>query len=167
MRVFGLLLFLFTSVSVATDTRFYDEVGLGQSDIEHYAGPLHPDMDHHKSSGAIEFADDVFAANYFAPITSQAIYEWKQTWFDEFPNQSSCPNSYMSENIDYIRYLYRLLTLSYLYEALKDYQETLYGLGESSQKCGISYEAIFSKCRPSHDEMKKFVMRAKSVVTKD
>src|SRR5690606_8220543 len=83
------------------------------------------------------------------------------------PNQSACPNSYMAENIDYIRYLYRLLTLSYVYESLKDYQETLYGLGQSSQTCSISYDVLFKKCAPKNDEMKKFVMRAKSVVTKD
>lgn len=166
MRVFCLI-FSILAVSALADTSFYDEVGLGETDIDHYSGPLNPSMNHKVTSGALEFADDVFAANYLAPVTSQAIFEWEQTWFDEFPSQSICPNSYMADNIDYIRYLYRLLTISYLYESLKDYRQVLYGLGQSSQACALSYNALFSKCSPQDEEMKKFIGRAKAVVTKD
>lgn len=166
MKRFGLILLL-TWCSLYADTRFYDEVGLGEADLAHYSGPLDPSINHKKSSGALEFADDLFSTNYLAPVTSQAIFEWKETWFDDFPGQSVCPNSYMAENIDYIRYLYRLLTLSYIYESLKDYQETLYGLGQSSQGCSLSYDVLFSKCRPKADEMKKFIARAKSIMVKD
>lgn len=162
-----LLLLVFISSFANANSDFYEEVGLGENDLPHYSGPLNPRMSHQVTSGALEFADEVFTTNYFAPVTSQAIYEWEQAWFDDLPNQSACPNSYMAENINYIRYLYRLLTLSYVYESLKDYQETLYGLGQSSQTCSISYDVLFKKCIPKNDEMKKFVMRAKNVVTKD
>lgn len=166
MRICFLLISIL-AVSAFADTSFYDEVGLGEADIDHYSGPLNPRMNHKVTSGVLEFADDVFSANYLAPVTSQAIYEWEETWFDDFPSQSVCPNSYMAENIDYIRYLYRLLTISYLYESLKDYQQTLYGLGQSSQACALSYDVLFRKCRPEEEEMKKFIGRAKTVITKD
>lgn len=147
--------------------QFYDQVGLGEADLPIYSGPLNPQMEYELSNGSLHFADEIFSTNYLAPVTSIAIFELEQTWFDDLPSQSACPNSYLAQNVDYIRYLYRLLTLSYLYESFKDYQESLYGFGQSSQTCAVSYDLLFKKCRASDTEMKKFISRARSVINKD
>lgn len=167
MKNFGLILFFLTSNLYAGNAQFYDSVGLGESDIDSYAGPLDAKMEYRLSNGNLDFADDIFSSNYLAPVTSSALFELEQTWFEDLPTQSACPNSYLAENIEYIRYLYRLLTLSYLYESFKDYQETLYGFGQSSQTCSISYDLLFRKCKPKSDDMKKFISRARSVINKD
>tara|TARA_R110000868_G_scaffold117600_8_gene312290 strand:+ start:3753 stop:5312 length:1560 start_codon:yes stop_codon:yes gene_type:complete len=160
-------LFLIVTTCLGSETRFYEQVGLGESDLPAYSGPLDPRMEYTLSSGALHFSDDLFSENYLAPVTSPAIFDLEEIWFEKLPSQSACPNSYLAENIDYIRYLYRLLTLSYLYESFKDYQETLYGFGKSSQTCSISYDLLFKKCSANESEMKKFIARARSVVTKD
>ena len=167
MKLFGILTFLIFFNTQAQELEFYESVGLGESDIESYSGPLNAKMEYRLSSGSLSFADEIFSTNYLAPVTSDAIFELERTWFEDLPKQSACPNSYLAENIDYIRYLYRLLTLSYLYESFKDYQETLYGFGQSSQTCSISYDILFRKCKPQDQEMKKFIARARSVINKD
>tara|TARA_R110000868_G_scaffold304021_3_gene564513 strand:+ start:7126 stop:8685 length:1560 start_codon:yes stop_codon:yes gene_type:complete len=159
--------FLILTTAFAAETKFYEQVGLGEADLPAYSGPLDPTMEHTLSSGALHFSDDIFSRNYLAPVTSPAIFDLEEIWFEQLPSQSACPNSYLSENIDYIRYLYRLLTMSYLYESLKDYQETLYGFGKSSQTCSVSYDILFKKCNAKNTEMKKFISRARSVITKD
>ncbi len=167
MRIIGIITFLCIFNLHSQEIDFYDSVGLGESDIDSYSGPLNAKMEYHLSRGSLMFADEIFSANYLAPVTSSAVFDLERTWFEDLPSQSACPNSYLAENIDYIRYLYRLLTLSYLYESFKDYQETLYGLGQSSQSCAISYDLLFRKCKPKNEEMKKFIARARSVINKD
>lgn len=167
MKSLGLILFFVSQILYAGDIQFYESVGLGESDIDSYAGPLDAKMEYKLSSGNLSFADEIFSTNYLAPVTSTALFDLEQTWFEDLPGQSACPNSYLAENIEYIRYLYRLLTLSYLYESFKDYQETLYGFGQSSQTCSISYDLLFRKCKPKSDDMKKFISRARSVINKD
>lgn len=164
----AIVIFLLTYAFAANaDMSFHNHVGLGEGDLALYSGPLDPLMVHEPTKGNLSFVDDILNANYFAPITSNEIYEWEKIWFEEMPGQSVCPNSYMAQNIHYIRYLYRLLTLSYLYESLKDYQDTLYGIGGSSQACSLSYDILFKRCRPSGEDMKKFIGRAKAVINKD
>lgn len=82
-------------------------------------------------------------------------------WFEEIPYMSQCPNFYLNENLDYIQYLFRLLTISYLFESLKDHNILSFRLGLRESSCNLDWNQIFKQCKPKSQEMKKFLRRAK------
>ncbi|MDC1175143.1 hypothetical protein OAT67_07095 [Bacteriovoracaceae bacterium] len=74
---------------------------------------------------------------------------------------SQCPNFYLNENLEYIQYLYRLLTISYLFESLKEHNTLSYRLGLRESSCSLDWNQIFKSCDPKSTDMKKFLRRAK------
>jgi hypothetical protein len=140
---------------------FYDQVFLGEKNFDQFYGPIHPDYQLNKNNRNLEFKDELFLNNYFNKLVSPESLKWNERWTEELPLQSSCPNYFLSQNIDYIRYLYRLLTISYAYEAIKNYNIMLYRLGMDDSACSIKWKDNFKSCKPKNIEMKKFLRRAK------
>jgi hypothetical protein len=147
--------------SAVGSNAFYDQVFLGEKNFDQFYGPIHPDFQLNKNHSELQFKDDLFLKGYFDNLVSLEAVNWKRKWNEELPLQSSCPNYFLSQNIDYIRYLYRLLTISYAYEAVKNYNIMLYRLGMDDSECSIKWKDNFKICRPKNLEMKKFLRRAK------
>ena len=93
-------------------------------------------------------------------IISQAE-ELNIWWESQLSDQLLCPNHALSKNLDYIQYLYRLVSLSYLFESLTDHHNYLSKLGLAEKECSLEWEDLFSKCNPKGEEMKKFTIRLK------
>jgi len=89
------------------------------------------------------------------------------SFVQKLPLDSQCSASTMSLYQDYIRYLFRLLTISYLFEAIKEYHLTLYRLGQNPSYCSLSWNLNFGACQASSGEMKKFLKRIKSIYLKN
>lgn len=150
-----------TAFSNTPSNAFYDNVYLGQKNFDQYYGPIYPDYELNKNHRNVEFFDDTFYKKFFNKLVSPQIVDWKERWSEDLPYQSACPNYYLNQNIDYIRYLYRLLTISYSYEAVKNYNILLYRLGMDDSKCSLKWKHNFKSCEPKNIEMKKFLRRAK------
>ena len=163
----SILLLVFSSPSLGGVTKkvssnsYYNSTLLGESDFQHYLGPLAPDFSQSPDGNGIEFRDDVYINRYFEGLTSGEISSWQRTWFEEFPMKASCPNYFLNSNIDYIRYLFRLLTISYHYEVLKSHNDLAYKLGVKLNKCSLDWKKVFKGCRPKSIDMKRFMRRVK------
>jgi len=141
--------------------RYYDSVFLGEKDFESYQGPLDPAVIFQEHLATFTFLDQVFEDSYILDNVQDGIQDWEKTWFSELPAMSSCPNFFLNENIDYIRYLYRLISISYLFESTKEHAAYSKMLGFKDNVCTLSWDEVFGKCQPQGVDMKNFVRRAK------
>ncbi len=138
---------------------YYKEIFLGEKPTGLYYGPLDARGVFNDSSGSIDFLDDLYSKNYLFDTFQVGLGELPQFWSQEVMEKSICPNKTLSENITYIRYLYRLVSISYLFEELKILNQASSELGWTSKQCQMKYEDIFGDCRPQSSDMKKFKER--------
>lgn len=145
----------FVGTAIADSVSFYG----GQYHVPDYYGPQEVTYSINKSSGYVRPNDkrDI----YFNELTETDIFSLIDFWEEGLSSSANCPNSELQKNYQYIRYLYRLLAISYLFEGLKKYD--YYGnlLGFKIPQCKLSYKEVFKECSPKTVEMKKFVDRAK------
>lgn len=114
-----------------------------------------------KYTGKLEFLDAIFLEKYFDNFFDPSVFELSNFWVDEFSLEAGCPDGIFNENIEYFRYLYRLVVISYLVENIKNNHLLLYSLRLDSNKCDIEWDKIFSRCSPQYIEMQKFLQRGK------
>jgi len=67
-----------------------------------------------------------------------------------------CPQSEMTENYQYYRYLYRLISISYLFETLKHHDLIARKL-DLQNTCKPNYKNVFEKCSPKTLDMRFFI----------
>ncbi len=156
------LTFLLTAGAKEESNPYYDAVFLGEKKMGHYKGPLSPEVKINSHTATQMFLDDIYKKQYFYDITSPQLEEVQKIWFEDFPSMSSCPNYYLKSNIDYIRYLYRLITISYLFESLKEHARVAYSMGMDDKVCTLDWDKVFGQCKPVSKDMKAFVRRSKS-----
>lgn len=167
MRRFLLLfqaLFLCTVSVLAKEVvegeSFYHQVVVGEKPAPQYMGPISPDGRFSPLTGEFFFLDDLHYNNYLQSNLERSLFDLTDQWFNKFPLSSACPNFYLDQNLDYIRYLFRLITMSYLFEGMKSVNVSLHQLGYDRNACSISWHQTFSSCKPKNEDMKKFVERA-------
>ncbi len=139
--------------------RYYQSVYTGEKRTNNYFGPLDPRATFNAESGDLELFDDLFSQNYLNDQLQSDATDLHHFWFKKVVDKSNCPDATLGQNIDYIRYLYRLLSISYLFESLKLHNKTARELGMDKSICALSYEEMFGKCRPQTSDMKKFQER--------
>lgn len=137
---------------------YYNNVFLGEKKTPNYMGPLDPRTQYSDDSGQLTLLDDVFSDHYLAPEIQEATIDLHRYWFTEVMEKSTCPNTVLEENIDYIRYLYRLVSISYLFEGLKLNHKISRQLGNKNI-CSIAFKDVFKGCKPESNDMKKFQER--------
>ena len=137
---------------------YYRDVHLGEKKTSNYSGPLDPRSIFSDGKGELVLLDDVFKKSYLDLQIQDAPFELHQYWFDEVVEKSACPDTVLSENIDYIRYLYRLVTMSYLFEGVKLNNKMSSQLG-GAQTCSMKFKDVFLGCTPKSTDMKKFYER--------
>lgn len=139
--------------------RYYHNLFLGEKKTNTYHGPLDPRATFSDENGDLWLLDDLFANHYLNEEIQSEALDLHDFWFKKIIDKSNCPDSTLGENIDYIRYLYRLLSISYLFESLKLNNQTARQLSSGKNICSISFDDVFGKCKPQTDDMKKFQER--------
>lgn len=136
---------------------FYDSYYLGEDDFKEFFGAVDPlrKWDH----GERNFVEDLVHKSLIEDRIDQSLISMER-WISKLPKASQCSNFNLNKNNEYIRYIYRLLAISYTFEGLKDYHKFLYRLNGDSDSCSLSWDHLFSKCSPKYSEMKKFRQRA-------
>lgn len=158
-----ILLLLGISAQAKDDSNsYYDAVFLGEKDAGQYEGPVNSLVSFDEHLATKTFLDDLFEEDFFLDLSSPAVGVLKESWFNELPGMSSCPNYYLKDNIEYIRYLYRLITISYLFESLKEHAKVAYSFGIDNKVCTLDWKDVFGKCSPETLDMKTFVRRTRS-----
>jgi hypothetical protein len=139
--------------------RFYSHVSIGEKHTENYHGPIDSRSQFNPDSGALLFLDEQFSNQYLNEEIQPEAMDLHSFWFKKVMDKSNCPDATLGQNIDYIRYLYRLLSISYLFESMKLNNKTARELSADKNICAITYDDLFAKCKPQSDDMKKFQER--------
>ena len=92
-------------------------------------------------------------------FVSDDLLNIEKFWLEELKEGINCPNYYFYKNYDYLRYLFRLLALSYHYEGLKIFRGYDQRLGVKKSACETDYQELFNKCRPTGKDMGRFLSR--------
>lgn len=139
---------------------FYEEVYLGQSNIELMYGPLDPLFNRDPIDYSLNYDSGGHFSDVVPYLTGPDAYDLAVFVLKELPRKSACPPFYLGQNIRYLRYLYRLLAMSGLYEILKDIDDTQSQLG-LARTCSPSAKKLFGKCSGAESvDMKLFIKRA-------
>ncbi|MBC7539161.1 MAG: hypothetical protein H7281_10090 [Bacteriovorax sp.] len=136
--------------------RYYQNLFIGEKKTNNYSGPIDPRSNFSEENGELWLLDDQFSSHYLNNQIQADALDLHSFWFKKIIEKSTCPDATLGENIDYIRYLYRLLTISYLFESLKINHKVTAELGADKNICALSFEEVFDKCKPQSDDMKKF-----------
>jgi hypothetical protein len=136
--------------------RYYQNLFIGEKRTGNYSGPLDPRSNFNEENGDLWLLDDQFSSHYLNNQIQADAIDLHGFWFKKIVEKSTCPDATLGENIDYIRYLYRLLTISYLFESLKINHKITASLGAEKNICSLSFDEVFGKCKPQTDDMKKF-----------
>jgi hypothetical protein len=139
---------------------YYSQLFIGQHQTDNYSGPLNPLSRFNNEHVQLVFMDDMYKEQFLQHELQPELFELKDFWSSKLTDQSSCPNVTLGEHLDYIRYLYRLTTISYLFESLKIQYRVNAQLGGDKNQCSIAFDKVFGKCNPKTSDMKKFKERA-------
>lgn len=137
---------------------YYHNVFLGERKTGNYSGALDPRSHFSDTSGSLVYFDDMYRDEYLNEQIQAEPFSLYTFWFNEVVEKSTCPDETLGENIDYIRYLYRLISMSYLFEGLKINHKFTRELGFKNI-CPIDYKTLFGTCKPESSDMKKFSER--------
>jgi hypothetical protein len=165
MKKLLVVLSLVISNSIATaseekqQAQYYLQLYSGEHKTQNYQGPINNLMKFNANLGQLVFLDETYYENFLDDKLQADLFHLEDFWYKKINDQSACPNVNLNENIDYIRYLYRLTTMSYLFESIRINHRVNIQLGGDKKACMISYENIFGSCIPKTDEMKKFKER--------
>lgn len=136
--------------------RYYQSLFIGEKRTPNYQGALDPRSKFSDKTGDLRLLDDSFTGRYLNNQIQSDALGLHDFWFDKVVEQSTCPDVTLGESIDYIRYLYRLLSISYLFESLKINNKVSSELGGGKTICSLAFDDVFGKCRPVTSDMKKF-----------
>jgi len=136
--------------------KYYSHMYLGEKKTKNYSGPLDPRATFSDEIGGVVFLDDSFQKQYLNKEFQNETFELYQFWFDKVSDKSTCPDEELGQNVDYIRYLFRLVSMSYLFEAIKTNNRIANELNLDKKMCAQHFDDLFSECHPRSDDMKKF-----------
>jgi hypothetical protein len=141
--------------------RFHEMTKLGQAEDFDFAFPVDPLLQsREKVLVPQSWESGVFVDSISNMIVPEAV-NLNTWWEDQLSDQLLCPNNALGANLDYIQYLYRLVTVSYLFEAMTEYHTYLGKLGIADKSCSLEWQDLFADCKPTGEEMKKFIIRLK------
>lgn len=141
--------------------QYYLQLFTGQHKISNYEGPIDALTRFNSENGQLVFLDEIYRDSFFQNELQAELFGLRDFWFNKLNDQSACPDHILSENLEYIRYLYRLTTISYLFESFKINNRVNSQLGGNKSMCSLSYDEIFGKCKPRSADMENFKLRLK------
>jgi len=158
MKYFFCFIFICQFIE-ATENRFSEYFMTGERKTENYIGPLNSLSSFHKNKAILINHDQIFFENYLNQQIQADLFSLSSFWNDSLSDESSCPNEELQKNYSYTRYLYRLVALSYLFEAIKNNHRVSEEMNFKNSHCSIKYDELFKKCEPKSEDMKKFKLR--------
>lgn len=158
------LVIFFLSFNTYADS-IYEDLSLGEQDFTEYSGPLDPAIVKKKYSKNL-FFDDLIRKKYLENNTNPQLFSLIDFITTDLSYDARCPNFQLEKNLSYIRYLYRLISISYLFENLKELWVDSYNLGFGNF-CGLEWKKTFGHCRAVTADMANFVKRIEGKHLKD
>lgn len=158
LLVLFLALLSFTSLAGTKADRFHVEGYLGEKALPGYSERWQPLIFQDPYLGRMSFADDKFLQDYFQQYIFTDEKDYASFLKSELPGGALCSNEDISTHFDDLRFSYRLITLSYLFEARWHLEQMAQRL-RLKKGCAFSPVDWARGCHPKSPEMKKFVER--------
>ncbi|MFY7992267.1 MAG: hypothetical protein ACOVP4_03160 [Bacteriovoracaceae bacterium] len=149
---FLFLLMVCPMMGLSAKDPFFDKATLGEKDIDLFWKGHFPEVKQNSSNGKLFFVDDeVEQKKFYFTGFNQAPY-FLDFLYSELDAGMTCPNDLLGPNFDYIRYGYRLMSLSLLIE---DYWhlQALSSQFKWKNSCEVPLSKILSKCAPKSNDM--------------
>ena len=156
---------LFTNIPISFSkekiTDYQLEVTLGEYQLDNYSGPGDILTYSDKNKHAHYFFEKKYYKNVINRAFNDNLIYLNDSFFTNLISTIKCPNFILNTHITYIRYIYRLIIISYLFEAIKEYKKISEHLGLKITNCSLKWDNLFAHCSPKFKEMKKFLQRLK------
>ena len=154
------IVFLLFSISVLAMAKTnisngQDKFYVGEKSWDLYFGPLSPSMGKHT------FLDKELLDNYLDNFLIPSATDLEYFLDRELLANYECPIGMMSGDYEYIRYLYRLLSLSFLFEELRELQRVSISLRLKGSTCKVDWGRFLKQCKPKSEFMSTFTKRSK------
>ena len=149
---------LFAATPAAPEGRIFNEVSLGQKELENYSDRYDAVLNQDIYSGVLSFKDEDAKEEFFAPYLFNDSKNYAQFLSSELNSAISCTNEQFSKHYDDLRYAYRLITLSYMIEGQWQMKATSDKF-RFQKGCQFDLKKWASQCSPQSDDMKKFIGR--------
>jgi hypothetical protein len=140
---------------------YYDQSFLGEKNPGLYYGPTDPLYWQNPYQGELVWWDQMIEESYFDQKLIPYARDFKLFINSELVEGESCPTEVLGKNFHYLRYLYRLISMSYLYESLLYYQAYM-DKEYDKHACQIDWQEFLSSCSPQSSLSKKFVQYSKN-----
>ncbi len=155
------ILLSYLSIAFASQATLQFDDGLGEKSFDLYSGPRDPLLDFDRSQGKLSFQDERIDNSYFLPLVEPSIKNLNNFWYNDLQVNAACPQEVFEKNYNYIRYLFRLMAMSYNFEILNSLDELRFNTSGKSGACQITWEKIYGKCKPRSTEMGLFLKRVR------
>lgn len=151
-----LLVLLWSTLTWGKLDQIYSQGYLGEKRLDGYAGRHNPAIHHDLYRGKLIFQDDIFYQNYHHLLTLSQQWEFTHFLKSELMAGNTCSNEQFSRHFDQIRYLYRLVSLSYFLEG-QWHMEAMSRHLRLKNGCQFDLSEWVQSCRPASLDMKKFL----------
>ncbi len=139
----------------------WEKAALGESFRQQYNGPLFPE-DHTNLRILRHFSkDDRYADDYFFHNQGNLV-EMRDFLSQDLTSSTKCSDSSLSEKIVFIQYLFRLVSINYLFETLNILNSKAYELTGDRSICQKNWPSFFSNCKARSQDMKLYLSRLQS-----
>lgn len=155
MKLMTFGLFLIFGCSTWAQSENYNIGLLGELDGGVYSGPWRPSYTREPYFGREVLSDDAFNKDFFFHQLWEEAPQISHFLNVELLGASTCPNEVLSEQVENLRYGYRLISMSFLFEILDELHRDSVML-KKAQSCTFNLQELINSCKPVSSEMKIF-----------
>ena len=141
----------------------YNPGYFGEKNFEIYHGPQWPDFQLDPYYNSLIWQDNEYNKSYIYSLLQNNFSELDNFFERNLHQAMICSNEAIGEKFKFLRYINRLVSVSYLFESLRKHLVTARSL-HLSQTCEINWKNELEKCRPKSSDMKYFLRNAQLVV---
>lgn len=140
---------------------------LGEKQSVDFFGPSNPAFEYNDFSPEPLSRDDRLSEIPYYKYLNIDLMTLGQFLQYELPVSNLCSNVSLDQHANYIRYLNRLLVLSYLYEASLVNSSTLKKLNINNHSCHVNWPKMLKRCETRTSDMKIFTRRATQIAAQN
>jgi len=137
-------------------TNIFTQAELGEKKVHDYKDRYFPEIEFSHYLGGLTTKDQLFWDSYLDRYLFPEENYFNQFLNDELNAGMNCPDEALAANLDYIRFSYRLIALSYMIEGQWHMNMASRHL-KFKNGCHFNLKSWVKSCRPKGSEMKKFL----------
>jgi hypothetical protein len=170
-KMFLLMLFVSLFATAAQDhnatekrtAAFYLKNFSGQKDINLYSDTFYPSIQTNYVTNQLSWQEVEFENTYIQSLISLELFRLNTHLSQDIIQASLCSPTELGQFQDYIQYLYRLISMSYLFEVMLDNQQKS-KVFTTEYACDTSkFNQLIEQCQPKQSDMSSFIRNIKQM----